>query len=126
MLNCALVLPDRLGNPSLVAALKMYHTTSFDMCARNAAWPRHHGRCHPISSCISGPTDMSRSEYKAETTCAEPPDNAATSLDTSRHVSQKLSHVCCSGMHPGTKHHFFSINKYDTHYKLYSLSNICI
>lgn len=79
-----------------------------------------------ISSCISGPTDMSRSELKAETTCAEPPDNAATSLDTSRCSHIKLSHICCSGMHPGTKHRFVTISTYDTHYKLYSLSNICI
>lgn len=126
MLNCALLLPDRPGNLSLMAALKVCHTTHFDKCAGNAAWPRHHGHCHPISSCISGPTDMSRSEHKAETTCAEPPDNAVTSLDIARCFSQEFSHICCSGMHPETKHHFFTINKYDIHYKLYSLSNICI
>lgn len=86
MLNCALVLPDRVGNSSLRAALKLCHMTSFDTCAGNAAWPRHHGHSHPISSCISGPAATSRSEHKAHTTCAEPPDNAATSLEISGHV----------------------------------------
>lgn len=126
MLSCALVLPDRLGDPSLMAALKVCHNACFVTRAGSAARPRHHGHCHPISSCTSGPTDMNRSEHKAETTCAEPPDNAATSLGTSRCASQHFSDICCSGMHPGTKYHFFAINKYDTHYKLYSLSNICI
>lgn len=58
-------------------------------CMTKAPWA-----LSSISSCISEPTDMNRSELKAETTCAEPPDNAATSLDTLRCIShQTLSHL---------------------------------